>query len=123
MEQNRPPNTTRSGEHFDATIIEHILAEGYACAPLPLHDAQGHMRRSMERSRYGDRSSSFGWEIDHEQPVAADGSDDLSNLQPLQWQNNVHKGDNWPDWTCKVPPRPSHLEPQEPQGECSDSPW
>lgn len=28
--------------------------------------------------------------------------DDLSNLQPLQWENNRHQGDNYPDWTCKV---------------------
>jgi hypothetical protein len=123
MEENRPPNTTRSGEHFDATIIERVWQKG-----TPVSGYSSNFRRDtcgawMEKSRYGDRSSSFGWEIDHEQPVAADGSDDLSNLQPLQWQNNVHKGDNWPDWTCKVPPRPSHLEPQEPQGECSDSPW
>lgn len=34
-----------------------------------------------------------GWEIDHMIPVAANGSDDLWNLQPLQWQNNRSKGD------------------------------
>ena len=37
-----------------------------------------------------------GWEIDHFKPVAKDGGDELSNLQPLQWQNNRKKSDDYP---------------------------
>jgi len=44
----------------------------------------------IHREDYGDRDSEFGWEIDHIEP---DGGDDLSNLQPLQWENNVAKQD------------------------------
>ncbi len=43
-------------------------------------------------SKYGDRGSptNFGWEIDHIDPN--DGNE-LANLQPLQWKNNVDKSD------------------------------
>ncbi len=41
-----------------------------------------------------------GWEIDHIKPVSESGSDDLSNLQALQWENNKFKGDDWPTWKC-----------------------
>lgn len=41
-----------------------------------------------------------GWEIDHIRPVAAGGGDGIDNLQPLQWQNNRAKGDDWPNWRC-----------------------
>jgi len=42
------------------------------------------------RSNYGDRKSNYGWEIDH---ISPGGSDNISNLRPLQWQNNVDKSD------------------------------
>lgn len=39
---------------------------------------------------YGNRNSEYGWEVDHINP---NGGDDLSNLRPLQWQNNAAKSD------------------------------
>lgn len=49
---------------------------------------------------YGNRQSSFGWEIDHIIPVEKGGTDDLINLQPLQWNCNVEKGNTHP-WSCR----------------------
>ncbi|MGQ0741700.1 MAG: HNH endonuclease signature motif containing protein [Alphaproteobacteria bacterium] len=49
----------------------------------------------MKFSEYG-QETTLGWEIDHIKPVAKSGSDDLSNLQPLWWQNNRRKGDAYP---------------------------
>ena len=46
-----------------------------------------------------------GWEIDHIVPVSAGGSDELYNLQPLQWQNNRHKADSIGGWTCAISER------------------
>ena len=51
----------------------------------------------MNRDDYGDRNSAQGWEIDHKDP---NGGDDLSNLQPLQWENNNKKSDGKLKCSC-----------------------
>jgi len=55
------------------------------------------------RSAYGDTNSNYGWEIDHIFPKSKGGTDDLGNLQPLQWAENRHKSDTLPMyWSCRV---------------------
>lgn len=51
---------------------------------------------------YGNRKSQYGWEIDHLKPLSLNGEDTLNNYLPLQWQNNVRKGDDYPRWATAV---------------------
>lgn len=43
----------------------------------------------IKRSEYGNRYSQFGWEIDR---ISAGGDYILSNCRPLQYANNIAKG-------------------------------
>ena len=43
----------------------------------------------VKHNHYGNRNSEFGWEVDH---IVAGGSEDLSNLRVLQWQNYLAGG-------------------------------
>lgn len=56
----------------------------------------------IKKSEYGNRDSRWGWEIDHIKPESLLGSDHPDNLQPLQWENNVSKGDDFPAWWTAV---------------------
>lgn len=58
----------------------------------------------IEYDKYGDTTyNGNGWEIDHIRPVSKGGTDNLANLQPLQWQNNRKKGDDYPSLDyCEV---------------------
>lgn len=58
------------------------------------------------RGKYNDRKSPFGWEVDHIYPesklkelnVPESIINDMMNLRPLNWKNNVSKGDDYPHY-------------------------
>ena len=52
----------------------------------------------IRRDLYGRTDTEYGWEIDHRKPLTLDGTYDKSNLDPLQWNNNRTKDDNYPRW-------------------------
>lgn len=58
----------------------------------------------IKEEYYGDRNSIYGWEIDHIIPesvlkdvgVPQELIDDIDNLRPMHWRNNVQKSDDFP---------------------------
>ena len=94
VDMPRSHGSTAGGGSFDSATVELVWRKGRLESNFPGigRDCCGALLR---RSQYG-METPWGWEIDHIQPVARGGTDDLSNLQPLQRENNRLKGDMWP---------------------------
>lgn len=64
----------------------------------------------IHRSSYGRGDDFFGWEVDHIVPkslledkgVPQDLIDDFRNLRPLNWRNNVSKGNDYPSYKVEI---------------------
>lgn len=78
-------------ELWDEDTIEAVWKKGKAVSSDPDKWRKDDCGAWISRERYRDRDSIYGWEIDHIKPKSEGGSDDLENLRPLQWKNNVSK--------------------------------
>lgn len=96
----RNPNTDIRGGPFSQATIDTVWRKGTVIPDYkPEEWRRDKCGTAMKKDDYGKTNSKNGWEVDHIKPVAKGGSDDLNNLQPLQWENNRRKGDNYP-WSC-----------------------
>jgi hypothetical protein len=66
----------------------------------PKHVRQDECGAWISRSDYGRHQFAFGWEINYiHSPTQKDGQA-ISNLRPMQWQNNLHKREG--DTVCVI---------------------
>lgn len=49
------------------------------------------------KTSYG-KKTEYGWDIDFVKPLSKGGTNELSNLEPLQWENRNSKNDDYPEW-------------------------
>lgn len=62
------------------------------------------------KDKYNDRDSIYGWEVDHIYPesklkelgVPQELIDNIANLRPLNWKNNVSKSIDYPHYQAKM---------------------
>lgn len=96
----RDRNTDVNGRPFEQTIVGAVWEKGRV---LGGHDPKvwrvDRCGALMKKTDYGMTNSQYGWEVDHIMPVSRGGKDDISNLGPLQWENNRKKSDAYP-WNC-----------------------
>jgi len=88
--------------YSDETIIQIWQKAQYVS---PENEARGFRKDEcgawIKLSDYGNRDSPYGWEIDHIFPQSLGGSDELYNLRPLHWENNIEKAGR-PYLSCAV---------------------
>ncbi len=94
----RNHNTDRNGNSWSENTKKTVWNKGVI---LPGEDSSKVRKDTcgawIQWDKHGDTTENgYGWEIDHKKPVAKGGDDDVNNLQPLQWQNNRRKSDDYP---------------------------
>lgn len=87
----------------DETTINYVWQKGLVVEGYnPDLYRQDYSGAWIARNAYADRESILGWEIDHVYPKSKGGTDDEVNLRPINWRNNISKGDSYPEYIAEV---------------------
>ena len=93
------PNSTKNQEPWSVRIKNKVWDKADIIPFInPMKIRKDRYGKEIHYDYFGDRTSSFGWEIDHILPISKGGTDKIDNLQPLYWQTNDLKGEQFP-WT------------------------
>lgn len=97
------------------SIIESLKRQIWEKGTVDSNYQKDHVRKDacgawMVYEDFGNRNSTFGWEIDHIYPesklrmkkVPQDLIDSKENLRPLNWANNDSKTDDYPVYRSSV---------------------
>jgi len=96
----RQPGTTKEGSQFSEETVKAVWAKSRLIPDFSHSEwATDSCGDRIRFSYYGKTPSEFAWEIDHIIPLGQGGTDEIDNLQPLQWENNRKKGNTHP-WNC-----------------------
>lgn len=96
MARNR--NTNRDGNKWTDAELQAVWNRGVIVqGEYATKERKDTCGAWIHFDKYGDTTENgYGWEVDHKKPVSKGGGDEIDNLQPLQWQNNRAKGDDYP---------------------------
>ncbi len=104
LEKEAPmPNKRRDGNVFSQAEIDAVWRKAvYLSGSGATEHRKDKCGSIIQYDKFGDTSTSLGWEIDHINPISNGGTDDMTNLQALRWENNRRKGDKypWTVWDC-----------------------
>lgn len=86
-----------SGQLINLVWRKGTVVEGYD----PAKWRQDFAGAWMYYDAYG-TIGNYGWEIDHIRPLSLGGEESINNLMPIQWQNNIIKANNYPEFKSMV---------------------